>query len=300
MPEIKLITTAHDHWQYEPSSNANLDEKTYRAVPALNPSALVAGIVDTGNPNPSAVKAAFESHDDNRTVAEKDRLAKGQLAHAMLLEPETVDGRFVAWEGGVRKGEVWELFNQKHIGKVIVKDADWEQTDKAIRELSKIDRLNELFLGKDCQHEVSLFGQWGSLYLKGRIDAGVLNDIQPRIPDFKTTEAGISDYEVERTCRMMKYREKTAFYQQLASQILGISPEAIEVYIVFAKMSPPYGLNIKKLTYDCYQFGWSRCEEVLKSVEFAVHHDRWPVWISDGFLGLSSFEAQDVEIGEAL
>jgi hypothetical protein len=84
----------------------------------------------------------------------------------------------------------------------------------------------------------------------------------------------------------------------MQADVLDIDPEEIQVYVVFVKLTPPYGINIKKLTHDCYQFGWSRCEEVLKSVEKCVQSGEWPVWTSNGFLGLSSFEADDIEMGE--
>lgn len=295
MPDIQLITTAHEHWQFEPSSQTDLDEKTYRAIPALNPSALVAGIVDAGNPNPSAVRQSFEG-DDVRTMADSDRLIRGQFAHCLLLEGiKEANNRFAVWTGKTRRGAEWDAFENAalRLGKTSIRNEDFYDIAAACEAIGKHPRIAELFHAPRYQREVSLFGQWGSLFLKGRVDAWNPSDTQPRLIDLKTTEAGISDYDCERTARQMKYREKLAFYQFLMAQILGIEPQAIEVYIVFAKLSKPYGLNVKKLTYDCYQFGWSRCEEVLHAVELAVIRNQWPIWISDGFLGLSGFEAND-------
>jgi len=293
MPEIKHTTTAHDFWEFEPSSQNDLDEKVYRAVPAINASAIAMGIRDAGNPDPYAVKLSFESSSEAT-----DAMARGTLAHTLLLEPEKLDHKYAIWHGKRRAGAEWDAFEHENKGRVILKQDDYNEVLAGCLKLRSVSVFRDLLDRPGIEREVSLFSKWQSLYTKGRLDTGILRKESPLILDLKTTDAGISDRDIETTTRRMKYREKLTFYQRMMADILDIEPSDIPVYLVFVKLSPPYGINIKKLTFDCYQFGWSRCEEVLKSVERCVLTDEWPVWTSNGFLGLSSFEADDIEMGE--
>lgn len=292
MPLIEQITTAHDRWEFEPTAR-KIPRDEYRSIPALNPSAIVEGISGYHNPDPSAVKLSFTKDDSRpRTQASQDSMDLGTLAHLMILEPHRVADDVAIWEGGQRRGAQWDAFEHENRDKLIIRRADFDEVQTGSMIVSGCQYVRDLLA--DVEIELSVFSQFQSIYTKGLIDAATHRQ-KPRIVDLKTTERGISDHAVEKTIRDMRYREKMACYRRWYADAIAERPENIEVTLIFAKLTPPYGVNIRKLTDDGLAWGWQQCVEVMESVERCLQSDDWPVWFSHGATGLSSWEIRELE-----
>ena len=208
----------------------------------------------------------------------------------MILEPHKVADEVAVWNSGQRRGAEWDAFEDANRDKLIVRAADFDQVQSGSLIVSSNQTVQELLSGVSV--ELAVFSQYRSLYTKGLLDSAT-HKKRPRIVDLKTTERGISDHGVETTIRSMHYREKMACYRHWYADAIAERPERIEVILIFAKITPPYGINIQKLTDDGLEWGWNRCCQVMDSVEKCIQNDDWPVWFSHGATGLSTWEVRD-------
>ncbi len=265
----------------------------YDRIRRMNPSSIADGLVDHIEVDPNAVKYAFETPSRERTAAEQDRLDRGTLAHIFMLQPERIASDVAVWGGGTRKGSAWDKFEADAAGRLIIKQKDFESVALACREFRKVKLVANLLTELDA--EVAMFSSefGGAMYCKGLVDA-VTRGPACNIIDIKTTEAGISYKQVERTIRDFRYREKMAAYKRWYQRESG--REVIGCYNLFLSMSPPYAVRLVKISEMALEWGEERIVAMMDAVAKCITADEWPMFVRDDVSIVEEWEKPDNDI----
>lgn len=293
MKDIKAILTTEP----TPASMAPFTTRdSYISEPGINPSSLASGLVGFADVNPLAIKKAWEAPDRvERTAASQDSLDRGTVAHLMVLQPELLMDRVAVWRGGRRGTNEYFDFQEANAGKILLTSSDWNRVATATNAMRSLPEVAGLVNG--CEFEVALFGDYqcqaaaGHMRLKGQVDG--INVAAKTIIDIKTTEAGIDERSVTNTIRNMRYREKMAMYRHLASMATDIEAQAWKCFNIFMSLKEPYGVVIVKFTTDAMDWGWSRMQSAIASVDGCLAANVWPIYCREMFGGVEMWEFED-------
>lgn len=280
-----------------------LPEAGYRMIPSLNPSVLCHGLRGVFGPwedcqplfDPYAVKHAFESPAKEPT----DAMIKGTLAHMACFEPHRLALEVVQWTGGDRRGDAWKKFKADNAGKIIVKQADYAQVFEGIEKQRAV--LNRIFEG--CELEQAL--TWNetvdgkTVAMKGKPDAYRFRKVDGKrlvnIYDLKTTEYGIDDRTTERLTIDKFYREKQALYRRGHSIVHGIDKQDYRVFLVFAQLTPPYGINIKNIDPTALDHMEKKMLALVAGVKSGIENGFEPLCFNSS-IGLTKWEQDQCEL----
>ncbi|WP_301187729.1 PD-(D/E)XK nuclease-like domain-containing protein, partial [Helicobacter rodentium] len=194
-------------------------------------------------------------------IGEKDKdsasLKRGSYAHALLFEPETIDGEFGFYCGG--KGAKEREKEIKEAEKTPILDSEKEQIDSAINAL-KESEVYSLF--KNCEYEVSCFKEYKEVLLKCKIDA-LGKDY---ILDLKTTSLpnGANPNEFAKSCANYWYYTQAAHYMR----VTGIS----KFLFVVLELNPPYMIGLYSLDIASLDFGF---DELDRAIEIYKNLDKF-------------------------
>lgn len=262
----------------------DLAESVYRSSASLSPSTLVHGLHDFSTLDPYAVKLAYES--PGRKVT--DEMVKGTLAHLMLFEPDEIDNRVSIWSGGDRRGKEWKDFEAANWGRLIVRECDYAEVSRGMEQAR--DTLDDVFAG--CLFEQSMQWNEDDIAMRGRPDAyrseTVAGERRVALLDFKTTN-DISDRATERVVIDLHYREKMSLYRRGHSLLTEHPKEDYRVFLVFARMTPPFGVNVKQLDSICLDFFEQRMLALIEEVRQGIRKGFKPL-VTASAMGLMPWE----------
>jgi hypothetical protein len=273
----------------------NKPRVAYDAVHYMNPSSIAAGLIDHIEVDPTTIKWAFENPNSGPVAAASiDRMDRGTLAHMMLLQPGRVGKDVAVWTGGTRKGAAWDDFSAASVGKLVMREQDYDAVTQAVQAFQFEPMLRDLLVDLDA--EVAMFSTEHSFYVKGLVDAVTRGPV-PRIIDLKTTEAGFSRKAVERTIRDFRNREKMAAYRRWYAKESKIDKDDIKCFNVFLNMVPPYGVRVQQFTTQALEWGEQRIVAALDAVEECLTLKSWPMFATQAdMVMVSDWEAEDEEI----
>lgn len=294
MPSINSILISEP----EPPRLTSMLRAEYVTCTGMNPSSLAAGLVGVADVNPAAIKLAWETPDAApRTMTQQDSLDRGTLAHLMILQPELLLDRVAQWTGGRRASNEYDEFKAANEGKLVIKSTDYQEVAVATNVMRTEPKVAELFHGGE--YEIAMFGSEpsrigkGHIAVKGQVDC--VNRAKKTIVDLKTTAAGISQREVERTIRYFHYREKMAAYRRWVARATESEPEAWQCYNVFMSLTPPCGVQIVKFTNDSLEWAEERMLFAMAAVDECLHNETWPLYLREMFMGMAKWEIADGE-----
>ena len=293
IPPLKSITQVLRDKPTPPQILRAMPTPEYRAIAAINPSSLAAGLVGTDDCDPNAIKAAWEQPDSPKTPATQDRLDRGTLAHLMVLQPELLMDRVAVWRGGRRASNEWHQFEEENSDKLIIQAKDYAEVATAANVMRSLAPVADLLRGTVA--EVAMLGSipahtaTGHIATKGQVDA--VNVATRTIVDLKTTEAGVDRRSVERTIRQFHYREKMAMYRSLIAD--AAERDSWQCYNVFMSLTPPYGVVVVKFTGMSLEWGESRMLSAIRSVDQCLHSNEWPLYCRELFMGVEPWECDD-------
>lgn len=276
--------------------STGISREEYVSLIGMNPSSLASGLVGHDDVDPASIKLAWESPDTvDRTAAQQDRLDRGTLAHLMVLQPELVQERVAVWRGGRRSTNEYDDFTQENSGKLLITASDFAMVALATKDLKLQPKVAELLRGLD--HEVAMVSSdpckalGGHMLLKGQVDG--VNVDKCIIVDLKTTEAGISQRQVERTIRDFHYREKMAKYRRLMARATGVDAEKWQCWNLFLSMSTPPRVVLEKFNSVALEWGEERMQQAQLAVEQCLAAKEWPMYVREYFMGVEMYEMDD-------
>ena len=269
-----------------------MPRQVYGIAKRMNATSLKAGLIGSHEIDPVLIREAYENTRPDPSASLQDSFDRGTLAHTILLEPEKLVELIAVWKGDRRAGAEWKEFNEANVGKLIMRDADVREVQRACRAVRSIQPVNEL-LRRKHETELAVFGKVSRTYCKGLIDSITTDDEPVTLIDLKTTATGIDEDSVMRAIRKLRYREQLALYAHLYEQATG---KQIETVILLFVSLASEGVQLVKLTTSARQFGLARMVAAIEAVERCIESDDWPVFFGQSICDVSNFEADDLDI----
>jgi len=209
-----------------------------------------------------------------------DAMLFGSYVHACLLEPDTVDSRYVvAPEINKRTKagkEEWAEFLSANEGKGIVTDSDMRKVEDMRQSLLSNNCAVEKLTA--CEKEVETFwtdAESGNK-CKAKID-GLADDFAV---DLKTT-ADASPRGFSRAIVNYSYHMQAAFYIDGAQRK--------DFYFIAMEKTPPYVTMVYQVAWGTLQLGKRRYREAIETYDACVKSGIWPGY-ANGILKISAPE----------
>lgn len=261
----------------------------YHDLAKMNASSLKTGLVDAFEIDPASIRAAYEQTRTPPSASLQDAYDRGTLTHVLVFEPEKIVDKIAVWKGSRRAGAEWDDFESQNAGKLIMRDSDVRDVQRAVRELRRVPQVSAL-LNRKHEAELPVLGRVSRTYCKGLIDSITTDSGIVTMIDLKTTSKGIDEQSVLRTIRQLGYREQMAFYAHLYEQATGKPVEA--AYLLFVSLDP-IGVRLVKLTTSALQWGLARMVSAIEAVEACIDADEWPVFFGESLADVAQFELGD-------
>lgn len=197
--------------------------------------------------------------------ADSDTFRRGRLLHALVLEPGSVDGAFVVWEGGRRAGKAWAEFRSANASRTIVTAQDMRDA------LAMAEAVQRVWV---APHHREITMQWvdraTGLACKGRLDA-----IDPAyVTEIKTTYDAASA-TMSRSLARYDYHCQLAHYRAGAIAC-GLASPATRARIVAVESSAPYDVAIYDLDDEALIAGEEEVARLLARVAECTAAGAWP------------------------
>jgi hypothetical protein len=247
----------------------------YNAHPAARSSHLKILLDET----PADLKTVLENPDQENSAA----LLKGEVLHAMLLEPHTVEHRFIFEKtplkdktkleknGGSK--ERWDEMKAQAAayGRVIVGHDIYQECigmTETVRKSPLWDRV-ERFADK----ELTLIADIDGVRCKVRLDAFLAPINMPGvIIDLKTTSKGLSDREIQKTIIEREYQFSAGMYCTVA-ETLGLSVAGFRWLFIQSEM--PYQWRIIDASESMIERGKREFRKALEIYRMSAETNNW-------------------------
>ena len=150
--------------------------------------------------------------------------AIGTYYHTAILEPELLGEECAVYEGGIRKGKVWEEFKKTNAGKAIITAKEFLQADALIQATK--DSPIAMSLLAEGEAEVSLYTELEGVKVKVRADW--INFEKGYVLDLKSTTGNAKDVrKVQQKISSYCYDLSAALYLDAFNNELGKAGEPL-------------------------------------------------------------------------
>lgn len=263
----------------------------------MNPSTLAkawnGGAIDV-----RAGKAAYEQRGSRPSQQAKiDQMDRGTLGHMIMLEPQRVPLDVAVWKGKVRNGKAWDEFQVEHMGKLIVRLADYDQVMTACTEILNGLQSHPQILGliAEGESEVAVYSEEAGIQVRGQVDWINVKPGFAGIPDLKFTERSLEKRNIDLNVRRFQYDMKMACYSRwVCRERQGGVPLQHFTNLTFC-MTKPYGVAVTRYGPQALEFGWDKAEKALTALRAAIEADDWPMLVMDDEYVPSPWEIEDVD-----
>ncbi|TLD85803.1 PD-(D/E)XK nuclease-like domain-containing protein [Helicobacter sp. MIT 05-5294] len=185
----------------------------------------------------------------NKKLSNRASLDIGSYAHAILLEPNTIDKDFTIYEKG--KGSTEAVKAIRELGLTPISKDDAINIENAISALKKTEAYS---LFNNCKFEMSFIKEYQDVMLKCKTDAVNEN----LIIDFKTTstQGGASPSSFIKSCANYGYHIQAAHY---------IAVTEIQRFVfVVLELVEPYMVGVYTLDSVSLDFGLDKVKEAIE------------------------------------
>lgn len=205
---------------------------------------------------------------------DKQSLLEGRAAHTAILEPDDFPVRYAVWTGGARRGAEWEQFKDAHVGRTILKEAEYREA-LAIRDAVHAHPVANRWLSKGkAEQSITWIDSRTKVVCKARIDF-----IGDAIVDVKRT-ANLDPHRFERTAFDLGYHLQGAFYRRGVCSLMGIEQrDAVPVRIIAVEGSAPHDvapLVVDPGALEIADEELDRLLALLVTLRRKRDHTRWP------------------------
>jgi len=251
-----------------------IDWEEYLSIKRMNPSTLVAGLK-------SMKRLARQIKEGFGEPTNAMRFGTG--LHALLLEPEEFESRFVVMpdfhldpENKTQNGkrsymtttsycdEKKKQFLSDNKGREVVKRQDYDSMLYAIESMRSRPKILELL--ESSQKEVTVFGSIDCIEFKGRLDLLSADCIG----DLKTT-ADVAPSQFARTFVNMGYGFKLAIYRELVRQ----NSDEKTVKVIAQEVSGDFDTVLYEVPGVVLDMGLNRVRGVIADYKHALQTGVW-------------------------
>jgi len=262
--------------------------KDYLALPAMNPSTLVKGLIAT-EPWQTSMKHLRYAWENPRE--DTDSLLWGRAVHCLLFEPRKFKRRYAVWNGGRRAGGDWDTFvaQAEALNKDILTDKQLESARLAASNVVSEPLVQEII--KSGQGEVTVMATDEGIQCRGRIDwiaTGMC------IADPKTTK-NIAAGKFGRDFYAFRYDIKLGLYRRWLNRLTGVN---WPVQVIAIENTEPHDVAVIPVPEAVLDIGEERGLKLLAELREAIVSGRW-LGVAKGevsYLHVPTFEMASVEL----
>ena len=239
----------------------------YRAIPAINQSALTRGTRSAAH-----MKAYLDGGNEPKN---KSALMMGSLVHTAVLEPRLLNEQFAVLPNVDRRTssgkQIMEDFNAIHGTKLHVKSTEMEQA-LAIRDSVRSHPAAAKLLSDGQAEVTAVWTAPNGVRCKGRIDwlPKVKGNAKHRLVDLKTTTDASRNFS--KSIASYDYHLQAAFYLDAYRTLTG--KDADFVFIAVEK-DPPYAVGVYNLDLLALDYGRERYMDSLFAYNECMKSGKW-------------------------
>lgn len=200
-----------------------------------------------------------------------DAFVFGRLAHALTLEPETVDQRWVVWDGKVRRGKEWEQFQADHAGCEIMRGADFDPAANLAKAVRTHPVASQWLADFSAEVTVVWTDAETGIACKCRLD-GVGSDLAF---DLKTT-VDSSDRAMSSAMLRYSYHAQAAMY---LDALAAAGQRRSQYGLIAAEKAAPHKVRCYVLSDAAIEAGRDRYRGWLRALAECRARDEWPAWL---------------------
>jgi hypothetical protein len=194
---------------------------------------------------------------------ETEPMRVGRALHLAVLEPGRYPHEVAVWEGKVRRGSAWELFQEANKSKTILVQKDHERAMGMQKAVWQNRHASELLSGGVAENVKTWHDVATGLRCKARTDY----EFHGRVVDLKST-AKIHPRDFARQAAQLYYHAQMAFYTANVGH-----PEA---YIIAVTKEEPFDVVVYRLPEEALRAGRRLCDKWLRRVAECEAADHWP------------------------
>lgn len=234
----------------------------YRSIDAINFSTL-----KSMRKSPKQFKYDLEN-------GKSDSVGKsmGRATHTAVLEPEKFNDEYAVFDGKIRKGKAWDLFEKENKNKTILKRDEAESVLRIAREVRSNPVVKRLLSVGEPEKTLQWIDPGSGLKAKARLDFLAKDGDELIIVDLK----GTSDIRAEhfrRDAGKNGYHQQLGFYRSGVETIYSKTPKCV---IIAVEIKPPHDVAVFKLEEEALDAGFYDCEEMLEKVAMCKTNNYWP------------------------
>lgn len=244
----------------------NCPRETYERMPGVNFSTLK-----------HLVKSpAHYRHALTARTLDTDPMILGRATHLATLEPERFRNEVALWEGGTRRGKVWDAFRAENVGREILKPPAYNACltlQAAVR--NNPDAAKYLAGGQGeitvlWKHvavavgAVPAFEMDCKARLDFRADCGALVDLK--------TARCVSPEEFARACFNLRYHMQAAYY---VDGYLAATGKRLPYVVVAVETAPPYVVQVYRIPDAVLDVGRQEYRTLLERLHYCRTNSIW-------------------------
>lgn len=218
-----------------------------------------------------------------RSDAPTATMILGSATHAAILEPKRFALDVAVWEGGTRRGKVYDAWCEANAGKVLTRHQDMEHIFAMAKAVHQYEPAME-YLDDEFSSEVVI--QWEDpgtgVLCKGRLDGVVMRRPHPDQPavrativDLKTARS-IDGRQFGSAAAKYGYHMQLAHYRNGLAVVLGIPVTDIDVVIIAVENTPPYDVGVFRLDEAALAPGEDAISEAIETLARCRETGDWP------------------------
>lgn len=182
---------------------------------------------------------------------DNDILRFGRLAHAIVLQPHTLDTDWHLWDGGKRWGRQWVACCDKAGGREWTYLPAERERAEALASAVRAHGVAASYL-RHGSAEQCIYWQIADVDYKARVD--LYDDTRGVVVEFKTTP-DLSRHALRRTIEMYHYHTQLAWY---CDGIAATGGAVTKCVWIFVETNPPHDVAVVRATD--YQLALGRAE----------------------------------------
>lgn len=215
--------------------------------------------------------------------APTNAMVLGSATHAAILEPKRFALDVAVWEGGARRGKVYDAWAEANAGKVLTRHQDMEHIFAMAKAVHQYEPAMG-YLDDEFSSEVTI--QWDDpgtgIRCKGRLDGLVMRRPSPDKPaisativDLKTAQS-IDARQFGTAAARYGYHMQLAHYRNGLAVALGIPVTSVTVAIIAVESSPPYDVGVFELDDAALMPGEEAISDAIETLAMCRESGDWP------------------------
>jgi hypothetical protein len=200
-----------------------------------------------------------------------DAFVFGRLSHALTLEPETVDQRWVVWDGKVRRGKEWDAFQAANVDKYIMRCADFDPAANLAKAVRAHPTASVWLADFSAEVTVVWTDAETGIACKCRLD-GINTDLAF---DLKTT-VDSSDRAMSSAMLRYSYHAQAAMY---LDALAAAGQPRSRYGLIAAEKAAPHKVRCYTLSEAAIEVGRTTYRKWLRTLAECRARDEWPAWL---------------------